>query len=196
MLCIFMSYPGKWSLRIGTHWKNLYGKTSLNRWPEITIERHIEKTGEFSVTTAFGGMVNLWNYKAGSIEIELDNVVPTLTFTLGQSHDEWEVQRHHPGVWCFLSGKLIMFTVPSYAVRHLRFDEVTKALEFWDGVVELNYDLRGDSPEGKRMQWIQSDKQLRGGYMHAGYPIRNYKNLFTYFIYPVTDLLVCKIVTL
>ena len=190
-----MSSSGKWSLFIGTHSNHLYEETSLERWPEITIERHIEKSGEFSVTTAFGGMVNLWSYKAGSIEIELDNVVPTPTFTLGQSKDLWEVQRHHPGVWCFLSGKLMMFTIPSYAVRNLSFDEITKALEFWDGVVQHAYDLRGDSPDGKKMQWMISDIQLQKGYMHAGYPIRNYKNLFTYFVYPVTDLLVCKNVT-
>ena len=60
----------------------------------------------------------------------------------------------------------------------------------------LTYDLRGDSPEGKRKQWIQSDVQITVGYMHAGYPICKYhETCFQFFVAGnVTNMPLCQMV--
>ena len=78
-------------MRVGTHYTygERYDKASkpegLKRWPEIAFEEPIGNIPEFSISSAFGGMVSLYNHQAGFIAIQLENVVPTPTFTLGQS---------------------------------------------------------------------------------------------------------------
>lgn len=50
--------------------------------------------------------------------------------------ENWNENRHKPGLWAELAGKRIILTVPASRVRHLKDPE--KLIEFWDSVIDLH----------------------------------------------------------
>ena len=151
---------------------NLSNNKDVRRWPKIDRHLQLSEDGEFEVTSAFGGLVFLECFNGGNLSFQISEVIPTPTFTLGQTENDWATQSQHPGLWCHLSGHHISFTIPSKSIRDLSFERLTLALEFWDNIVLSHFELRGEGTN--RKEWIVADEQPRLGYMHSGYPIGNH----------------------
>jgi hypothetical protein len=75
------------------------------------------------------------------------------------------------GLWCYLSGEYVAFTIPSIFIRSFSYAHIKEALEFWDSILKSEFELRGSDISKYRKEWILVDIQQRNFNMFAGYPI-------------------------
>ena len=100
-------YEG-WMLRIGAHTDDLSQSCSLPRWPCVSIEKQLSSQ-QLSVSSAFGGLIYFESPNAGTITVNLSNVVesPFVDLTKPETLNDWPRRRNALGLWYF--GKFFIF---------------------------------------------------------------------------------------
>ena len=70
--------------------------------------------------------------------MEISNVVEAPYFDLKKEEtvENWETNKHSPGLWGEIAGNRIIFTCPSGYLRNIK--DVKGLVEFWDSVVETH----------------------------------------------------------
>lgn len=178
--------PG-WSARIGCHTDDLnvslkhrklfyfYQKLELikgcdefRRWPCISISKLLTKGKPIHINSAFGGLLFLQSPKgqSNSITVNIHHVVVTPTYDLADPNraEHWlKMQSSAEGLWADISGRYIVFNLPSKSVLHLTDEQLDRALKFWDAVILAHHQLRGTMPEYRER--IVCDEQPSAGYM-------------------------------
>lgn len=160
-----------WRIQVGCHTDNLsHGNhKALKRWPDITVSCTLND-GTTEVSSSFGGSIYMWSPEGKrSVTIFLRNVVLSPIYRHSEDIAEWPKSRQNPGLWADFIGQHIMISVPSREIRDL--EDPGKVMEFWDSVVAIHNDLKGDDISMKKKEWIVPDVQPSCGYMHSGYPI-------------------------
>jgi hypothetical protein len=159
-------------IRIGAHTDTLWHLARWERFPEITLSRPLD-TAITRVASPFGGTLYLVvpnECKLGNVQVTVTHAVPAPRYVRGVTDvAEWkQTLRNAPGPWAELEGKLVILTVPSYAVRDL--DDPEALMAYWDEVMEHCYALYA-APKRNRPERYCVDRQISAGYMHSGYPI-------------------------
>ena len=160
------------AIRIGSHTDTLWHLDKWERFPEIAITRALN-AATVQVASPFGGalfVVVPGNCKLGAISVTIGGAVAAPRYVRGvTSPDEWKRNiRNASGPWAELEGKLVILSVPSYAVRDL--DDPEALLAYWDEVMEHIYAFYA-APKLNRPERYCVDRQISAGYMHSGYPI-------------------------
>jgi hypothetical protein len=160
------------AIRIGAHTDTLWHLDRWERFPEITLSRPLDAV-RTQVASPFGGTLYLsvpQGCKLGDVSVTIANAVAAPRYVRGVTDvAEWKrTIRNAPGPWAELEGKLVILTVPSYAVRELEDPEALMA--YWDDVMEHCYALYA-APKRDRPERYCVDRQISAGYMHSGYPI-------------------------
>jgi len=162
-------------IRIGCHTDKNWHLPELTRHPEIS-RSFVAHAGVNNVYNEHGGLIYIevprqtLSDTAGIVEIMVSGgIVEAPYFILGKTDvKEWERLRHAPAPWAELQCERIVLTVPSELIRSL--EDPRPLMEFWNKVLAYYSDL-GSRPLDSRPQRIVADRQLSGGWMHAGYPI-------------------------
>jgi hypothetical protein len=103
----------------------------------------------------------------------LENVIETPFFDLNCENTikNWSKNSKSPGLWAELSGKHIVFTVPSKSIRNLHETRIAECLKLWDLIIIANHELRGTSLTNNCRERIVADVQPFNDRIHSGYPI-------------------------
>lgn len=164
-----------WTLRIGCHKDQLWGKSKWQRWPEIT--HTVSVTKDMTVATPWGGLLYFIPSKeANEITVSLDGVVESPLFESTKLDHDWLEERKLPGPWAELKGKHMVITVPSTSIRDL--DDAKAVTDFWDTVWSSHCELAGVQTSN-RLERFVADQQISAGYMHSGYPIMTWLDVAT-----------------
>jgi hypothetical protein len=160
------------AIRIGAHTDTLWHLARWERFPEITLSRPLDAAST-RAASPFGGALYLVvpeGCRLGPLQVTVANAVPAPRFVRGVTDvAEWkQTLRDAPGPWAELEGRLVILTVPSYAVRDL--DDPESLMAYWDEVMEHCYTLYA-APKRNRPERYCVDRQISAGYMHSGYPI-------------------------
>ncbi len=160
------------AVRIGSHTDTLWSLPRWERFPEITLTRNLDSASTL-VASPFGGTLYIVvpdHCALGKIQVAIANAVEAPRFVRGiTSVEEWKQSiRNAPGPWAELEGKLVILSVPSYAVRDL--DDPEALMTYWDDVMEHCYAFFA-APKRLRPERYCVDRQISAGYMHSGYPI-------------------------
>ncbi len=160
------------AIRIGAHTDTLWHLARWERFPEITLSRPLNAVTT-RVASPFGGTLYVVvprGCKLGTVPVTIANAVPAPRYVRGVTdRGEWKSTiRNAPGPWAEMEGKLVILTVPSYAVRDL--DDPEALMAYWDDVMEHCYTLYA-APKRNRPERYCVDRQISAGYMHSGYPI-------------------------
>lgn len=160
------------AILIGSHIDTLWHLDKWERFPEITLSRNLD-AATVRVANPFGGTLFVAvppRCRLGDVAVTIANAVPAPRFVRGiTSRDEWKQSlRNAPGPWAEMEGKLVILSVPSYAVRDL--DDPEALMAYWDEVMERCYTLYA-APKRNRPERYCVDRQISAGYMHSGYPI-------------------------
>ncbi len=131
------------AIRIGAHTDTLWHLDRWERFPEITQSRPLN-AATIRVASPFGGTLYLdvpQGCKLGAVPVTVVNAVAAPRYVRGvTSVEEWKQSiRNAPGPWAEMEGKLVILTVPSYAVRDL--DDPEALMSYWDEVMEHCYAL-------------------------------------------------------
>ena len=168
----FNRLKGSWSVRIGAHTDELWALDSWQRAPSITRAFPVTQRVT-TVASAFGGPVYVVvpeQAGTGAVAAQIEGAVDAPYFRVGKtSLQEWRrTIRRYPAPWAELSGRRVVFTVPSEAVRELRDPQAL--MELWDSIVAGEEKLVA-SPARPQLERIVADRQISAGYMHSGYPV-------------------------
>ena len=73
---------------------------SLPRWPIVCTEKKLDSR-QMSISSPFGGLIYFDSPNAGSIVVNLSNVVesPFIDLTKNETIDDWSRRRNAPGLW-------------------------------------------------------------------------------------------------
>ena len=93
------SFEG-WSVRIGAHSDDLSNCNPMPRWPVVTTVKKFDSE-QMNVSSAFGGLIYLESPKAGTITVNLSNVVesPFVDLTKPETVGNWPRRRNAIGLW-------------------------------------------------------------------------------------------------
>jgi hypothetical protein len=162
-----------WSLRIGAHRDTLWHKDQWSRWPEVTLERALDK-GANDLASPFGGLVYLVPGRgAAAATFELAGAVEAPYFDLrvefgSGSLADWPRRRQALAPWGELACDGVILTLPGPALRQL--DDPAALMQWWDEAMRCYPELRGE-PQPTRPERLVEDIQISAGWMHSGYPV-------------------------
>jgi len=167
-----------WTARIGCHSDDLKNCNEYRRWNCISICKSLTNRS-VQMCSAFGGLLFLDSPDEGfnSITMHLHRVVLTPCYYLADPNraERWQYQREYAqGLWADISGRYIVFNVPSTSVRQLDSAQLDRALEYWDSVALAHHNLGGTQP--KRRERIVCDEQPSAGYMRKFYSLYSISN--------------------
>lgn len=174
------------TVQIGSHDDDLRG---LGEWKRVPLVVHHKKLdpGINRVSSPYGGMIYLIPMKPKEdtqVKVKISGAVQAPYYELGKTtKEEWDQMRKAPSTpFAELKSDRINLVVPSKVIKELANPE--ELMNTWDSIV-LHYDeLAGLSPDkampNKAHQlpyYYVTDRQIKGGAMHAGYPIMLTDNL-------------------
>ena len=165
---------GDFHVRVGAHSDDISVRDKWTRMPQIS-RRFPLSAVKTLVANAFGGLIYVEVPVAanlGKITVKIEGAVAAPLFVLGETDlAAWRnAIRHAPAPWAEIAGRNMIVTTPASEVRDL--DDPAAVAETWDRVLDLNAELAAwPSPARLRPERFVVDRQIRIGYMHAGYPI-------------------------
>ena len=160
-------------VRVGAHTDGIWPRPEWTRMPEIT--RRFPVTGSTTpVANAFGGLIYIEvppDANLGRIDVEIAGAVAAPLFVLGETDlAAWRDEiRHAPAPWAEIAGRNMIVTTDAREVR--RLDDPEEVAETWDRILDLSADLAAWPEPRSSPDRFVVDRQISGGYMHAGYPI-------------------------
>ena len=165
------------SVRVGAHSDANWARPEWTRMPKISRRFPISSTTTH-VANAFGGLIYIEvpvNANLGKVSVKIEGAVAAPLFVLGETDlAAWRnTIRHAPAPWAEIVGRNMIVTTDAREVRGL--GDPAAVAETWDRVLDLNAELATwPSPARLRRERFVVDRQIRAGYMHAGYPIMAY----------------------
>ena len=156
---------------VGAHTDSLWGKTTLNRHPQVHRWWYVDSTS-MQVGNAFGGAIYIAiaaGSSLGEFNVTIENAVEMPWYRHGITNlSNWQlVLRNAPAPTAELSSGFFILTVPSSYIRNL--DDPDYAMEFWDTALQMEHNLSGYTP-WPRIERAVFDVQISAGWMHSGYP--------------------------
>lgn len=168
------------SVQIGSHDDDLKGLNEWKRVPEVVHHKKLVP-GTNRVSSPYGGMIYFIPMKPKEdteVTIKLSGAVQAPNYELGETtQEEWDDLRLDPATpFAELKSNSIVLVVPSEVIQEL--DNPEELMSAWNEMV-MEYDkFAGLSPEKEMpntspqtQRYYVVDRQIRGGSMHAGYPI-------------------------
>lgn len=178
---IFAKFPKPFKVRIGAHADSIMHLQKWTRYPEITIEKTIEKP-ETTIANPFGGNIyivvphHIGSQGLGLVEFKISGAVVAPYFIRDvTSLDEWKNIRENPAPWAELQGRNVIVTVPSKVIRNL--DDPQQLLETWDEILALEAEFASGPYVRERPERIVCDREISAGYMHSGYPVMTHMDV-------------------
>ncbi|MCR8844028.1 M60 family metallopeptidase [Paenibacillus sp. SC116] len=164
---------------VGTHTDTLLGNESWERAPIVSL-RHTLQPGKNRINSPYGGLIYFIpaQSQTAQADVTVNGAVRAPYFDLATtSEKEWRESIRYLGApWAELRGKRILLTVPADEIRHL--ENPAELLQTWDSLLDQFDKLNGtgqNKPLPHRAYHLPfhlvADKQISGGYMHAGAPI-------------------------
>lgn len=158
-------------IRIGAHSDSLWSlKEPWRRWPEVTVEKPLDKTKR-NFSTTHGGLVYLVAPQGatGKVEVTISGVTRAPTFEFGKTTaKEWqEVQTQHPAPWGEIITDRFILTLPRKIL--IQSDDPTAVAQWWQKAASWHVELSQRPPFAYAERYVQ-DEQVIAGYLHAGYP--------------------------
>ena len=146
--------------------------------PEMTgNDRENEKSGWSRIydAIALGGLIYVGapaDVDLGSVAVEIEGAMAAPLFVLGETNPgAWRDEiRHAPAPLAEIAGRNMIVTTDAREVCGL--DDPTAIAESWDSVFDLGAELAAwPSPVRSSPERFVVDRQIRAGYIHAGYPL-------------------------
>lgn len=169
-------------VRIGNTTDELWHLSRWDRFPAVS--RRWELNSEVTqIASPFGGtiFIDVPSGRKGEVEVRVERAVPAPRFVLGvNTNADWAKMVATPGgPWVELEGKLVILSVPRYAVKNLKGPE--SLMKYWDEVMGHCHDLYA-APRRARPERYSVDRQISAGYMHSGYPIMTFEDVAETFV--------------
>ncbi|TVX91928.1 M60 family metallopeptidase [Paenibacillus agilis] len=166
-------------IMVGTHTDTLLDQESWDRAPIVSL-RHTLQPGKNRVNNPYGGLIYFIPAQSQAVQadVNVSGAVRAPYFDLAKTNEkEWKESIRYLGApWAELRGERILVTVPADEIRHL--ENPTELLQTWDDLLDQFDKLNGtgqNKPLPHRAYHLPfhlvADKQISGGYMHAGAPI-------------------------
>ncbi|GIN69834.1 hypothetical protein J14TS2_03090 [Bacillus sp. J14TS2] len=174
------------TVQIGSHDDDLSGLGEWKRAPLVVHHKKLDQ-GINRVNSPYGGMIYLIPMKPKEdtqVKVKISGAIQAPYYELGKTtKEEWDqMQKTLSTPFAELKSDRINLVVPSKVIEDLENPE--ELMKTWDSIV-LHYDeLAGLSPDkampnkAHRLPYYYvTDRQIKGGAMHAGYPIMLTDNL-------------------
>ncbi len=164
---------GGYHVRVGAHSDGIWRRSEWTRMPEISRRFPVSAPMTLAAS-AFGGLVYIEvpeDGDLGRVDVQIGGAVAAPLFVLGETDPSaWRDEiRHAPAPWAEIAGRNMIVTTDAREVR--RLDDPTAVAETWDRILDLTAELAAWSEPRASPERLVVDRQISGGYMHAGYPI-------------------------